>query len=91
MNYEEQWVQLAVCLGFNELVKHAQSLEERVDLRALRDLCVARFREATGGPGLIEDDLVLEIPALDGFVPLKFRATDIEAMRQAVAKWDAAQ
>lgn len=86
----ERWVQVALCYGFNELVKQTAVLGEKVYFRLARDVAEKHLVELGGMRFIRDDESVATIDVGDRMPSVKFRATDIEAMRKAVADFDAA-
>lgn len=87
------WTALATMLGFNELAKLGKTLGEKVYFRLLRDDMSLRFVELGGnGDVFAQEEAVVEIkvPFCNG-PTVRFRAQDIELMRDAVYEHDKAR
>lgn len=83
----EMWHQLAVAYGYNELVKQARNLGEKVYFRLGRDHAeqeAAKLGAKINRGG--EGNVVLELTTKPPFIT--FRERDIELMRAAVAAFD---
>lgn len=80
---------LASILGYNEAVRRAPTLGEKLYARMAREHFVKLFVEAGGRIETKNDagDVVLEAPA--DRPHLKLYEADIELMRAAIVKWDA--
>lgn len=86
---EDQLELIASMIGHNELAKKATSLGEKIYHRLVRDFIIEKLR----GLGVTvnatsESDTVLAVPF--GGVTIELLESDIELMREAIAKWDAA-
>lgn len=85
----ERWHAAALCLGFNELAKLGRTLGEKVYHRMMRAGAEEHFI-ALGGQRIFQEEPTLVTLTLEDGMPwVRFRACDIELMREAVAKWDA--
>lgn len=87
----ERWAAAAMCLGYNELAKLGKTLAEKTFSRMMRDAAEKQFMAMGGVRMFQEDPPVVVLTVNDGLPWVKFRAEDIELMREAVAKHDAAQ
>lgn len=85
-----RWGAAALCIGYNELVKQAKTLGEKVYFRTCRNLAEEEFVKR-GGNRFVrtagETVLKLDQPML----AVEFEARDIELMRKAVSTFDARQ
>lgn len=89
----ELWTTLALCLGFNELAKLGKTLGDKVYARLFRDKYVENLIALGGNGGVspfADAKSIVEIEMPAPMPWLRFRATDIELMRTAVAEHDAA-
>lgn len=85
----DRWAALAYALGYNELTKHAKVLGEKIFFRLGRDVAVKRFVELGGHSNLFaREDSVLELETQDRMPHIKFKASDIELMRETVRIYD---
>lgn len=84
------WSLLAMIFGWNELVKRADSLGERVFCRMMRNDAHDRY-VALGGC-IDMSDKEKPVVVLTGYLPsIKLYPRDVELMRKAVANHDAAR
>jgi hypothetical protein len=84
----ERWHAAAICLGFNELAKLGKTLGEKVYHRMMRAGAEEHFVSLGGQRIFQEEPAVVVLTLEDGMPWVKFRACDIELMREAVKKWD---
>lgn len=83
----EAWVAVALVFGFNELAKQVRTLEEKAYCRLARSKA-EESAKAYGVEKLLgETKVVLDMPAGSG-LSVRFIESDIELMREAVAKFD---
>jgi hypothetical protein len=83
------WDALALCFGYNELAKKASTLGERVFCRLGCDAAEKIVEECGGAIDRTGPEPIL---LLREHIPhVRFMPSDIEAMRAAVAEYDAAR
>jgi hypothetical protein len=91
MRRHMRFIQIGLCIGLNELAKMSKTLDEKAYYRLMRDNAVEDLKEmgANGGVSpFAEDEYVLEFDVPDVRPKLRFRESDIEAMRLTVARYD---
>lgn len=90
LRLHKYWVALATMLGFNELAKLGKTLGEKAYFRLLRDNVSEQFIAAGGNADVFaKEESVVEIQVPYSNAPfIKFRAQDIELMRDAVHAHD---
>lgn len=82
-----RWHQLALVHGYNELVKLAETLGEKVYCRLARDHAEEEYKKLGGEiTRQAEDEPVLVLTERMPYV--RFETRDIELMRATVAKYD---
>lgn len=83
----ERWTVLATAIGYNELAKKTETIEERSFWRLSRDSAAMRFKEL-GGQGTLfaVEDAVVEIEVPGPMPSIKFRESDIEMLRKFVSR-----
>jgi len=79
--------QVALIHGYDILARKSKTFAERSYYYLGRELAMQEFKRLGGKGDLTAEHVVLEMPA--GPVSIRFLERDIEAMRQAVADWDA--
>ncbi len=81
---------VALVFGYNELAKLAKPLGEKVYYRLARQNALEKLRASGGGDvNVTEDPIALSLTLNDGPLSVNFYEKDIEAMRAAVAAFDA--
>lgn len=83
------WHAAAACLGYNELVLYAESLEQKTYFRISRDEARKEVVRRGGTLDMSHDPPILEIPY--PMPHIRFSELDIELMREAVKKYDEAK
>lgn len=89
--HHARWHALATALGYNELAKMEKDLDAKDYCRMMRDDAVEELLAIGGNGGLspfATEEYVLELPIPDLKFRLRYRKSDIEAMRLVVAKHD---
>lgn len=81
-----RWHAAALCYGYNEFVKQAETLGQKVYFRAHRDSAEQNFIKLGGTVFLVRDPVILELP--DQMPHVNFSEADIELMREAVREFD---
>lgn len=88
-----RWYLSALVIGYNHIVtKDAKTIAQKTYFRAMRDLAAQRLRDA-GGSAVLSDapTPLLEITLEDAMPEVRFSERDIELMRDAVRRHDAAR
>lgn len=78
--------QTALVFGYNELAKQVKLLGEKLYFRLAMQTAKEHLEELGGHIEITEDVVVAKLPGGPAFI--KFYASDIELMREAVKKWD---
>jgi hypothetical protein len=78
--------QTALVFGYNELAKQVKLLGEKLYFRLAMQTAKEHLEELGGHIEITEDVVVARLPGGPAFI--KFYASDIELMREAVKKWD---
>lgn len=77
----------AQSIGYNEMAKMAKRLEEKAFFRVGREEAAALARSFGSDISYVQDQAVGHISS--GGLQVHFLESDIEAMREIVANWDA--
>jgi hypothetical protein len=82
----QKWDLLARVVGYNELVKTAETLGEKMYLRLARDSALAKYASLGGQFDVEQDEPVLIVQTRPPFLVLS--DDDMKLMREAVAAHD---
>lgn len=85
----ERVLYIATAMGYNELAKLTDVLGEKVYYRLMREQYQKKLTEAGGQMLFAQDEGVCSIEVPGEAFRIKFLESDIAAMRQAVADYDA--
>ena len=86
----EQWSMAAAVFGFNELAKMQQDIKLKIFCRSMRTEAMDAYLRAGGKSSLINTVGTLREITLSAVpCPIMFIESDIEALRQLVADYDA--
>ena len=82
----QKWDLLARVVGYNELVKKAETLGEKMYLRLARDSALAKYASLGGKYDVEQDEPVLVVQTRPPFLMLS--DADMKLMREAVEEYD---